>query len=114
MKCFALSAEVGREAGLVAEASPLKAFQNLGFCACLYVVNWQMLVLILGDIDYQWKWPLVTDLKEDFFFSLNKYKGEVKAKAPGCGQNSAETSTFWTAGFSCNYRHFDDGFRVPM
>lgn len=114
MKCFALSAEVGREAGLVAEASPLKAFQNLGFCACLYVVNWQMLVLILGDIDYQWKWPLVIDLKEDFFFSLNKYKGEVKTKAPGCGQNSAETSTFWTAGFSCNYRHFDDGFRVPM
>lgn len=114
MKCFALSAEVGREAGLVAEASPLKAFQNLGFCACLYVVNWQMLVLILGDIDYQWKWPLEIELKEDFFFSLNKYKGEVKTKAPGCGQNSAETSTFWTAGFSCNYRHFDDGFRVPM
>lgn len=57
--------------------------------------------------------PLI-ELKVDFFFSLNKYKGEVKAKAPGCGQNSAETSTFWTAGFSCNYRHFDDGFRVPI
>lgn len=56
MKCFALSAGVGREASLVPEASPLKAFQSLGFCTCLYVVNWQMLALLFGDIDYQRKW----------------------------------------------------------
>lgn len=73
-----------------------------------------MLALLLGDIDYQRKWLPLIELKVDFFFSLNKYKREVKAKAPGCGQNSAETSTFWTAGFSCNYRHFDYGFRVPI
>lgn len=79
MKCFALSAGVGREASLVPEASPLKAFQSLGFC------SWQMLALLLGDIDYQRKWPPLVELKVDFFFSLNKYKGEVKAKAPGCG-----------------------------
>lgn len=85
MKCFALSARVGREASLVSEASHLKAFQSLGFCTCLYVVNWQVLALLFEDIDYQRKWPPLIELKVDFFFCLNKYKGEVKAKAPGCG-----------------------------
>lgn len=75
MKHFALSAEGGRGARLVPEASPLKAFHNLGFCTCLYVVNWQMLALLLGDIDYQRKWPPLIELKVDFFFSLNKYRG---------------------------------------
>lgn len=40
--------------------------------------------------------------------------GGEKQEPCGCGQNSSETSAFWTAGFSCNYRHFDDGFMVPM
>lgn len=75
MKHFALSAEVGREASLVPEASPLKAFHNLGFCTCLYVVNWQMLAFLLGDTDYQRKWPPLIELKVDFLFSLNKYGG---------------------------------------
>lgn len=73
MKRFALPAEVGKEARSVPEIAPLKAFHNLEFCTCLYVVNWQMLALLLGDIDYQRKWPSLIELKLDFFFPLNKY-----------------------------------------
>lgn len=47
MKHFAVSAGVGREARLVPEESPLKAFHNPGFCTSLYVVNWQVLALSL-------------------------------------------------------------------
>lgn len=47
MKHFAVSAGVGREARLVSEESPLKAFYNLGFCTSLYVVDWQVLALLL-------------------------------------------------------------------
>jgi len=103
MKHVALSADVGREARLVPEGSPLKAFHGLGFCTCLCVFNWQMLALLLRDIDYQRKWPPLIELKVDFFFSLNKYwEGGEMQEPCGCGQNSAETSAFWTAGFSCN------------
>lgn len=55
MKSFALSAGVGMEAKLEPEASPLKAFHNLGFCTCLYVDNCQMLAPLLGNTDYQRK-----------------------------------------------------------
>lgn len=82
MKCFALSAGVGREAGLVTEASPLKAFQSRGFCTCLYVVNWQVLALLLGDIDYQRKWPPLIELKEDFFLFFEQVQEGGESKSP--------------------------------
>lgn len=83
MKPFALSVEVGRETRLEPEASPLKAFHTLGLCTCLYVDNWLVFAPLLGNIDYQRKWPLLIELKVDFFFSLNKSgAGEVKSKSP--------------------------------
>lgn len=82
MKCFAVSAGVGRETSLVPEASPLKAFQSLGFCTCLYVVNWQMLTLLLGDIDYQRKWPPLIDLKVDYFLFFEQVREGGESKSP--------------------------------
>lgn len=58
---FALSVEVGREARLVPEASPLKTFHNLGFCACVCVVNWQMETQTIRG-----NGPPVVELKVDF------------------------------------------------
>lgn len=82
MKCFALSAGVGREARLVPEALPLKAFQGLGFCTCLYVVNWQMLALLLANIDYQRKWPPLIELKVDFFLFFEQVQWGGESKSP--------------------------------
>lgn len=41
-----------------------------------------MLALLLGDIDYQKKWPPLTELKVDFFLLFEQVLGEVKSKSP--------------------------------